>query len=139
MIYISPERKYLLHLWQKTWQSINGVSVSFSSSPTAVCTIVFFRLRDFLTVAIQIQNHVWIISISIVYSMVRKTNSFVCFLGESATLQLCFEIYWPLCKKSYVFKSLLSCLAINSTIWNSLLYNSKVPLYYYSFFFKSFK
>ena len=26
----------------------------------------------------------------------RKTNSFVHFLGESAALQFCFEIYWPL-------------------------------------------
>ena len=26
----------------------------------------------------------------------RKTNSFVCFLGEFAAQQFCFEIYWPL-------------------------------------------
>ena len=26
----------------------------------------------------------------------RKTNSFVCFLGEVTAQQFCFEIYWPL-------------------------------------------
>ena len=26
----------------------------------------------------------------------RKTNSFVCFLGEITARQFCFEIYWPL-------------------------------------------
>ena len=31
----------------------------------------------------------------------RKTNLFVCFLGESVAQQFCFEIYWPL--KAYEF------------------------------------
>ena len=30
----------------------------------------------------------------------RKTNSFVCFLGEVTTWQFCFEIYWPLALSS---------------------------------------
>ena len=37
----------------------------------------------------------------------RKTNSFVRFLWESASLQFCFEIYWPLvCSHFYVCANL---------------------------------
>ena len=49
----------------------------------------------------------------------RKTNLFVCFLGEVLARQFCFEIYWPLrCHDQIMLQITLLTCQKRYSLWN---------------------
>ena len=97
--------KWLISDWYQVWMvfchSLPNISLRLNN---AISYHVFTGFMELLKV-----NRSQKIRFSILTTVQdRKTNSFVCFLGESAALQFCFEIFWPLEKSAnkYIFMGL---------------------------------